>query len=83
MTNLAEGRFLMANSGYREGSQVQYLWSGDFDLTGKTNIHLSYHSLWEQNQDNFGAVEYSVDGGANWLPIVYMLDTPDVITSGV
>ena len=82
VTNLAEGRFLMANSGYREGSQVQYLWSGDFDLTGKTNIHLSYHSLWEQNQDNFGAVEYSVDGGANWLPIVYMLDTPDVITSG-
>src|SRR6185503_9655378 len=35
VTNLAEGRFIFANSGYCEGSQVQYLWSPDFDLTGK------------------------------------------------
>ena len=38
VTNLADGRFVFANSGYREGNQVQYLWSPDFDLSGKTNI---------------------------------------------
>ena len=57
VTNLAEGRFVFATSGYREGNQVQYLWSPDFDLSGRTNIHVSFHSLWEQNQDTFGAVE--------------------------
>jgi len=81
ITNLATGRFVFCTSGWREGNQVQYLWSPDFDLTGKTNIYISYHSLWEQNQDSIGAVEYSVDGGTHWLPIVYMLDGPDVMTT--
>ena len=82
VTNLATGRFLFCTSGWREGSQIQYLWSPDFDLTGRTNVYVSYHSLFEQNQDSFGAVEYSVNGGASWLPIVYMVDGPDVFTSG-
>ncbi len=82
VTNLATGRFLFCTSGWREGSQIQYLWSPDFDLTGRTNVYVSYHSLFEQNQDSFGAVEYSVNGGASWLPIVYMVDGPDVLTSG-
>src|SRR6266850_2960975 len=81
VTNLAAGRFVFCTSGYREGSQVQYLFSPDYNLIGRTNIYVSYHSLWEQNQDNLGAVEYSVDGGANWLPVVYMLDGPDVVTA--
>ncbi len=80
VTNLALGRFLFCTSGWREGSQIQYLFSPDFNLTGQTNIYVSYHSLFEQNQDSFGAVEYSVNGGITWLPVVYMLDGPDVIT---
>src|SRR6266404_780292 len=80
ITNLATGRFVFCTSGWREGSQVQYLFSPDFNLTGKTNVYVSYHSLFEQNQDSMGAVEYSVDQGTNWLPVVYMLDGPDVIT---
>lgn len=78
--NLATGNFLFATSGYRNGlSQVDYVFTRDFDLTGKTNVFLSYHSLYEQNQDSIGAVEYSIDQGTNWLPIVYMINTPAII----
>ncbi len=78
---LATGRFVFGNSGYRNGlSQVVYLFSPDFNLTGKTNVHLSFHSLWEQNQDSIAAIEYSVDRGQNWLPVAYFLDRPDVLT---
>ena len=80
VTNLAQGRFAFCTSGWREGSQIQYLWSPDFNLAGRTNIYVSFHSIFEQNQDSFGAVEYSVNGGATWLPVVYMLDGPDVLT---
>lgn len=80
--NLATGRFVMGDSGYRNGrSQVMYLFSPDFSLTGRTNINLSFHSLWEQNQDSLAAVEYSIDQGQTWLPIVYMLESSDVLTN--
>ncbi len=82
VTNLAQGKFVFCTSGYREGSQIQYLWSPDFDLTGQTNVYVSYHSLFEQNQDSFGAVEYSVNGGVTWLPVVYLLDGSDVLPAG-
>jgi hypothetical protein len=43
---LAKGRFLFADSGYRNGrSQVQYVFSPDFNLTGKTDIYLSYQEI--------------------------------------
>ena len=38
VTNLAQGRFMFCTSGWREGSQIQYLFSPDFNLAGKTNI---------------------------------------------
>lgn len=81
--NLATGRLAFGNSGYRNDAlgQVLYLSSPDFNLTGQTNIYLSFHSLWEQNQDSLGAVEYSVDQGATWLPVVYFLETADVLTN--
>jgi hypothetical protein len=80
---LATGGFALGNSGYRKEAlgQIVYLFSPDFDLTDKTNVYLSFHSLWEQNQDSIAAVEYSIDRGANWLPIVYMLDGADVATN--
>ena len=81
--NLATGRFAFADSGYRNDplGQILYLFTPDFDLTGKANVYLSFHSLWEQNQDSIAAVEYSVDQGVNWLPIIYLLDGPDVLTN--
>jgi len=79
LTNLVEGRFLYAESDIRFGNQVQYLFSPDFDLTGKANVYLSYRSIYEQNQDSIGSVEYSIDGGSTWLPVVYMIDGQDVV----
>ncbi len=77
---LASGRFVFGNSGYRNGrSQVLYLFSPDFNLTGRTNVHLAFHSLWEQNQDSLAAIEYSVDRGQTWLPLAYFLDAPDIV----
>jgi hypothetical protein len=77
---LASGNFVFGNSGYRNGAcQVVYLFTPDYDLTGKNNIYVSFHSLWEQNQDSIAAVEYSIDQGQTWLPIVYMIDTTDIV----
>ena len=72
---VGSGEICHAESDNRGGSQVQYLsqgfrpeWQGE---------HLpAYNSIYEQNQDSLGAVEYSIDGGKTWLPVVYMLDGP-------
>ncbi|HTH47167.1 MAG TPA: hypothetical protein VMB21_06625 [Candidatus Limnocylindria bacterium] len=78
---LASGRFVFGNSGYQNGdaSQVLYLFSPDFDLTGKSNVFVSFKSLWEQNQDSIAALEYSVDQGTNWLPVFYLLEPGDIV----
>jgi hypothetical protein len=83
VTNLATGRFAFGDSGYRNDAlgQILYMFSPDFNLSGYNNVYVSYHSIWEQNQDSIGAVEYSIDMGVTWLPIVYMLDGPDVLTN--
>ena len=79
---LASGRMVFGNSGYRNGaSQVLFLYSPDFDLTGKTDVYLAFHSLWEQNQDSIATVEYSVDSGMTWLPLAYLIDSADIVRS--
>lgn len=81
--NLATGRFAFADSGYRSDpmGQILYLFSPDFNLAGRTNVYLSFHSIWEQNQDSIASVEYSINGGTTWLPIVYMLAQASVLTN--
>lgn len=77
---LASGRFLFSTSGYRRGgSQVFYAFTPDFNMSGRTNVHVGFKSLYEQNQDSMGALEYSVDGGTNWMPVAYLLDGPDIV----
>lgn len=77
---LASGRFLFGNSGYRNGrSQYLEVQTPDYDLTGKTNVHVAFKGLWEQNQDSMAVLEYSVDGGTQWLPVAYYLDGPDIV----
>lgn len=79
----ATGRMLFGNSGYRNGaSQALYAFTPDFDLTGQRDVHLAFYSLWEQNQDSFGAVEYSVDSGQTWWPVVYYLHSSDILRTG-
>jgi hypothetical protein len=79
VTNLIHGNFIYAESDVRSGSQVQYLFSPEFNLTGKTNLWVSFNSIYEQNQDSIGSVEYSIDGGQSWLPILYLVDQADLV----
>lgn len=74
LTGLASGNLIVAESDQRDGNQVQVLFTSDYDLTAKTNVYLSFFHLNEQNQDNISSVEYSIDHGATWLPLLYMLD---------
>ena len=101
ITNLIDGHCAYAVSTGRSSAnnlanpppyynQIQMLLSPDFDLSGKTNIYLAYNSIYTQNQDCMGAVEYSINQGASWLPIIYMLDASgtspggfDIVTNGL
>lgn len=78
--SFAHGNILFANSGYRSGnSQVLYAVSPDYNLKGHDHLYLIFNSLWEQNQDSMGTVEYSIDEGVSWMPLLYLLDTGDII----
>lgn len=77
LDGLIHGNTLYGESDYRSGSQVQVAYSPDYNLTGRSNIFLGFFSSYEQNQDSLGAVEYSIDQGANWLPLTYLLDDQD------
>ena len=74
ITQLLSNNLLYAESDHRGGNQVQTLFSPSFDLSGHTGIVLVFNSAYEQNQDSMAGVEYSVDSGVTWLPVVYMLD---------
>lgn len=62
--------------------QVNVLFTRDYDLTGYTNVYVKWNSLYEQNQDNIGSVEYSVDQGVTWLPVLYLLDNGQTDSDG-
>ena len=74
LTNLCSGNLMVAESDQRNGNQVQVMFTKDYDFAGMSNIYVSFHNMNEQNQDNICSVEYSIDQGANWLPLLYMLD---------
>jgi hypothetical protein len=74
---LGSGNMLYAESDSRDGNQVQMVFSKDYDLTGKKNVFIAFESMYEQNQDNINSLEYSIDGGATWLPGTYFIDKVD------
>jgi len=80
LESLMNGKFAYMESDVRGGSQYSELLTPVIDLTGKTNVYLVFYSAYTQNQDNIGGVEYSIDGGNTWLPVMYMIDAPDIIT---
>jgi hypothetical protein len=75
--DLSTGSLLYAETDVRSGSQVQFITSKPFDLAKVTNVVMTVASLYEQNQDDIASIEYSVDGGQSWLPLVYYLDFAD------
>jgi hypothetical protein len=80
--SLIENQFAYHESDVRSGSQYAELFSPEVNLSGHNDIYLVYHSIYTQNQDNIAGVEYSIDGGTTWLPVVYMIDVPDIVLHG-
>lgn len=82
VTEVASGQVFIAESDNRYGGnsavpnsgQVQFAYSKDYDLTGVTNPVVSFGSVRKQNQDDLACMEYSVDQGATWNPVIYYLD---------
>ena len=74
-----DGNFLIADSSLRNANFVTVIETKDFDISRHANIHLGFYSHYCQNQDNSASVEYSIDGGENWLPVIYMLDEADIV----
>src|SRR5262249_36067108 len=60
---LMGGNLVYGESDNRGGNQVQVLFSPVINLTGITGVYLAFKSIYEQNQDSMGAVEYSINGG--------------------
>lgn len=83
VNTFANGKILFGASGYHgAGNEIIEVVTPDFNLTDKGNIHLSYYSLNEQNQDNIAGIEVSNDQGVTWHPVIYYLDPSDVIKVG-
>jgi hypothetical protein len=59
--------------------QTQFIVSKAYDLSKAKNPVLKFASGYYQNQDSYGGVEYSVDGGKTFLPVIYYLDIPDIV----
>ena len=74
LATLASGNVFVAESANRTGSQVQFATSPAFDMSKVTNAVLAFSSLYKQSQNNLGAIEYSVDDGVTWMPVIYYLD---------
>ena len=74
------GNFLIADSALRNANFVTVIETKDFDLSETADVHLGFYSHYTQNQDNSASVEYSIDGGDTWLPVLYMLDQADIVT---
>src|SRR5206468_7397010 len=79
VTNLISTNFIIAVGDRAPTKQIDYLFTGDYNLSGKTNVYLSFRNIYVQNQNNIASVEYSINGGAIWLPALYMLDGPDIL----
>jgi hypothetical protein len=77
ITVLEQGNILAAESDNRADTypgQVQFAVSRRFNLSTVTNAVVAWSSLYKQNQNSFGAIEYSVDGQKSWMPVIYYLD---------
>jgi len=70
---------LVADSASRNGHFISFLFTKDYDLSNNQNVHLGFYSHYAQNQDSSGAIEYSIDQGESWLPVVYMIDRDDIV----
>ncbi len=75
LNDLVSTNFIIAVSARDANTkQIDYLYTGDYNLSGRYNVYLSFHEMYVQYANNIASVEYSIDGGATWLPALYMLE---------
>lgn len=79
VTQLLSNNLLYAESDQRSGNQVQVLFSPSYNMAGRSGVTLVFNSAYEQNQDNIAGLEYSINGGVTWLPVLYMVDRDDLV----
>jgi hypothetical protein len=73
------GQSLYGESDTQNGNNIMWITTPEYNLSGRSGIWVAFRSNYEQNQDSFGGLEYSTDGGSTWKPIIYMIDLPDII----
>ena len=76
---LLDGRFIYSLGGDRASSFVHHLVTPDFDCTGRKAVHAAFRSAYEQALDAVAAIEYSIDEGKTWLPVLYRLDAGHIV----
>ncbi len=77
LTTLTSGNLLWAEADSRCGScygQFADLFTAPISCVGRSNVFVAFKSIYMQNQDNMNFMEYTVDNGANWLPVLYMFN---------
>lgn len=72
--NVVTGKSVYAESDNRGGNQIQYLLSPEYNLSGVTGVWTAFKSNYKQNQDSIAVLEYTVNGGTTWLPVIYMVN---------
>lgn len=101
--NIVSGGVIHSDSANFDSATTYYeahVLTPEIDLTGVTDVFVTFNFNYVQNQDNIAVVEYTLDGGSvdmpaapehgsapertgspvgSWYPVVYHLDTPDVI----
>jgi hypothetical protein len=70
---LMQNQFLYAESDNRSSQQIQFVYTPYYNLSNQTGVVLAFNSSYIQNQNNIDTIEYTVDQGANWLPLDYRL----------
>ena len=56
--------------------QFADMFTKPISCVGQSNVFVAFNSIYEQNNDNMNFIEYSVDGGVSWLPVLYMFQYP-------
>ncbi|HUD47027.1 MAG TPA: LamG-like jellyroll fold domain-containing protein [Candidatus Baltobacteraceae bacterium] len=57
--------------------QAGFVFTPDISCSGQSNVYVCFNSMWMQNRNSFGLLEYSIDQGTNWLPALYLIASSD------
>ncbi|HEV7925683.1 MAG TPA: immunoglobulin domain-containing protein, partial [Verrucomicrobiae bacterium] len=89
ITSLASNNILFFESDNRCSGgcfgQAGFVFTPDIDCSAQSNVYVCFYSLWMQNRNSFGSLEYSTNMGTNWLPALYCIadsDGSDFSTTG-